>query len=60
MFDRDIALSTVGAIAVTEHILAICEECGSAYAAKLIKDGRIRPIGRDTCSCGGTRFRTLK
>ncbi|QRV16899.1 hypothetical protein JMJ58_08545 [Haloterrigena salifodinae] len=39
---------------------AICENCGSVFAARIWPDGRIRPIGSPAnCPCGGTEFRRL-
>ncbi|RKD88596.1 hypothetical protein ATJ93_4254 [Halopiger aswanensis] len=40
--------------------LAICEHCGAAYAVRILEDGQIHPIGRDTCSCGSDDFRLLE
>ncbi|WP_226377488.1 hypothetical protein [Haloterrigena turkmenica] len=36
--------------------MAVCEECGSVYAARQWPDGTIRVIGQEGCSCGATRF----
>ncbi|MDQ2051219.1 hypothetical protein RBH26_12090 [Natronolimnohabitans sp. A-GB9] len=37
--------------------VAVCDECGSLYAALEIDEGDFRPIGRrDGCECGSTAF----
>jgi len=39
------------------NLLAICDECGSAYAATITNDGDVLPIGaRNGCRCGGKTF----
>ncbi len=50
-----------GVIALDDHnrMMAVCERCGSAYAARVLSDGRIRPIGVESCSCGSTDFQPL-
>ncbi|SFS66350.1 hypothetical protein SAMN04488556_1947 [Halostagnicola kamekurae] len=47
---------------MTQHkrIVGVCECCGSVYAAKVLSSGRIRPIGRDQCSCGSKGFQPLE
>ena len=40
-----------------ERSVAICRQCGSALAVRILPDGSIRPIGTGTtCSCGGESF----
>ncbi|ELY57521.1 hypothetical protein [Natronolimnohabitans innermongolicus] len=40
-----------------DRSLAICRECQSALAVRILADGSIRPIGTGTtCSCGGDAF----
>lgn len=43
------------------RLVAVCEDCGSMYAAFELPDGEIRPIGnRKGCaSCNGTEFSPL-
>ena len=36
--------------------MAVCEECGSVYAARQWPDDTIRIIGQEGCSCGATSF----
>ncbi|WP_225335780.1 hypothetical protein [Halomicrobium urmianum] len=40
------------------RLVAVCADCGAAYAARVLKDGGIKPIGtKGGCSeCGGTEF----
>ncbi|MHC3438205.1 hypothetical protein ACYJ1Y_08885 [Natrialbaceae archaeon A-gly3] len=47
---------------MTDHdrVMAVCEHCGSAYAAKVLQDGNVRPIGQDACSCGSEEFQILE
>ena len=40
--------------------MAVCEHCGAAYAAKVLQDGHIRPIGQDACSCGSEEFQVVE
>ena len=44
----------------TNHAVAICKNCGAVHAARVGKDGDVRPIstgqGRD-CTCGDGDFR---
>lgn len=39
--------------------IAICEECGSSYAARVWPDGTLKLIGREDCSCGSSAFRIV-
>lgn len=40
-----------------ERSVAICRQCQSALAVRVLTDGSIRPIGTGTqCSCGGESF----
>lgn len=40
-----------------ERSVAICRQCESALAVRILADGSIRPIGTGTtCSCGGDAF----
>ena len=40
-----------------DRTVAICQDCGSALAVRVLPDGSIRPIGTGTtCSCGGETF----
>ncbi|NUB91659.1 hypothetical protein HTZ84_09245 [Haloterrigena sp. SYSU A558-1] len=38
------------------RVMAVCEECGSVYAAREWPDGTVRVIGQEGCSCGATSF----
>ncbi|QSW99205.1 hypothetical protein [Haloterrigena alkaliphila] len=43
-----------------ERSVAICRQCQSALAVRILSDGSIRPIGTGTtCSCGGESFTVL-
>ncbi|MFC4246437.1 hypothetical protein ACFOZ7_05430 [Natribaculum luteum] len=45
----------------TEKTAAICEQCGSIFAARLWPDGTVRPIGTgERCPCGSERFRLVE
>ncbi len=40
-----------------ERMMAVCVNCGSAYAAREQSDGGFVPIGNPGgCECGGTEF----
>lgn len=40
--------------------IAICRQCQSALAVRILADGSIRPIGTGTqCSCGGESFEVV-
>ena len=38
------------------RVMAVCEACGSVYAAREWPDGTIRLIGQEGCSSGATTF----
>lgn len=38
------------------RVIAICEECGSSYAARQWPGGEIQIIGQENCSCGSADF----
>ena len=38
------------------RVIAICEECGSSYAARVWPDGALKLIGREDCTCGSANF----
>ncbi|WP_226022518.1 hypothetical protein [Halomicrobium salinisoli] len=40
------------------RLVAVCTDCGAAFAARVLQDGGIKPIGtKGGCSeCGGTEF----
>ncbi|WP_121741317.1 hypothetical protein [Natronorubrum halophilum] len=41
----------------TTRTIAVCEDCGTLYAALEISNEEFRPIGRrDGCECGSTDF----
>ena len=43
-----------------ERIPAACVDCETAYVARLLEDGTIRPIGNPKeCPCGSTEFEDL-
>lgn len=42
------------------RVLATCENCGSAYAARKWPGGTVKPIGSDECSCGSSEFVLLE
>ncbi len=50
----------VNNMAQSKRVVGACERCGSAYAAKVLSSGKIRPIGREKCSCGYEGFRTVE
>ena len=40
--------------------IAVCVDCGAAYAVREESDGTLLPIGSpDGCSCGGTVFEEM-
>lgn len=45
-----------------QHAIAVCENCGTAHAARIGPDGEIRPIstgqGND-CTCGESDFQVF-
>lgn len=44
-----------------ERTVALCQSCGSAYAAQIWTDGTIQPIGtRIGCDCGSTEFEVVE
>lgn len=43
-----------------QRSVAICRQCQSALAVRILADGSIRPIGTGTqCSCGGESFEVV-
>ena len=43
-----------------QRSVAVCRQCSSALAVRVLADGSIRPIGTgDTCSCGGDSFEVV-
>lgn len=47
----------MSSIEARPRLMAVCDDCGSAYAAVEQSDGRIAPIGRlNGCACGSTEF----
>lgn len=43
----------------THRVMAECEACESAYAARQWSDGTVQPIGSNRCRCGSTDFRVV-
>ncbi len=41
------------------RVVAICTECGTAHAAVVCANNRIRPIGTDDCPCGSQNFKIM-
>jgi len=40
--------------------VAICRQCSSALAVRILANGSIRPIGTgNACSCGGESFEVM-
>ena len=45
----------------TRRAAAKCDNCGAIFAARVLPDGTIRPIGqRESCSCDETSLRLLE
>ncbi|PGF16579.1 hypothetical protein CP556_10915 [Natrinema sp. CBA1119] len=40
-----------------EKVVATCTSCGSVFAAQIVSDGSVLPIGRPQgCQCGSDEF----
>lgn len=48
------------ALANQRRIIGVCESCESIYAARVLSDGRVQPIGVTACSCGCDEFEILE
>ncbi|TYL39872.1 hypothetical protein CV102_06230 [Natronococcus pandeyae] len=55
-------LFVIGVIAMHDQkrVMSVCECCDSAYAANVLSDGSVQPIGTQHCSCGSERFRAIR